>query len=1130
MVLVALVPAPAGPAAAAVPDPVIGTYVGGRIDDRADRVAHQPFGVTAARGFGTFVADPVHHVVRLLAEGEEAVYAGNGSVGTGGDGGSPTDAQLAGPYAVAVDAVTSDVYIADTYGHEVRRVSGNFGAGSPVISTVAGTGAFGFAGDRGSAAKAQLNSPYGLALWRKPAPDGASPNPDSPAILYVADTLNNRIRAVYLAGTRVNGSIATVVGTGLAADGGDGGPAIKASLDQPRGLAVDGRGRLLIADTFNHRLRRFEPTFDPVTGAISGGLVVTVAGSGSAGYTGDGGAAQAARLNLPAGVATSPSGATYIADTANNVIRQVDGAGTIRTFAGNGTAGSGGDGGPAASAQLDAPFGVSVDVVFERDGSHEVVQVADTGNNAVRQVSSGAAGAIDIRRIAGTGTPGLAGPPNDLALDTPTAVVSLAGADGQETRYVLDTFNHAIRVVNPGRAIVSAPLLGDGRPGPAADASLKEATHLSAPMGLAVDAGRRRIFVADTFNNVIREVDLGAATVATVAGTGTSGFGGDGGPATRAQLSFPTGLAVDGDGNLLIADTYNSRVRRLDAAAAPDGTRHISTVAGSGLLGSDGDSGPAAGAQLYFPYGVAPDPDGNLYIADSFNDRVRRVDAVTGTIATVAGSAPPGGLDRPWGLSFGVLPGGLQAAGRPAARRPGGATGTSDGTATGGGTGTNDGTGGGVQGRPALLVADYLHHAVRSLDVQTGVLATVAGNGTGAFAGDGGNPAAAMLDAPRGVTFVPLGDFSEILVADSFSDRVRLIGEPLFTASGGDAGDVRVGTAATIEVRLANAGTGVLAVRSDAIVGGASDFRITSSCAGAVLVHGGSCVVAIQVVPTAEGRRTDTLRIVEAGSGRTHDVLLSANGTVSRIAVNPTSIAFGERPLNTTTGPVAVALSSTGTAPLNVTSVVVAGDGFHLVTASSNPCPPGAFTLPARAAGCNLAVTFTPATTGSKTGSLAISSDAANGPIAVPLSGVGRAVGGIDIRKGATFCPPPSLGGFGCVDPSVIDQSVGLAAQPGGSETDPFRLISTGPGPLTVSGVSVEGDDQFTVAPTSLADACHLPPPSLTLPAAPHSGFFCTFQVTFTNRRGSGAATLVIRHSAGESRVHLSGSTPPPIK
>ncbi|MFE6993939.1 NHL domain-containing protein [Streptomyces pharetrae] len=277
--------------------------------------------------------------------------------------------------------------------------------------------------------------------------------------------------------------------------------------------------------------------------------ITTVAGTGDAGAQGDDGPAVAARLDRPYGLAMDSTGTLYFSDHNNHQVRKVTTDGRIRTVAGTGTAGFGGDQGPALSAQLDGPREVAVD----RAGN---LYIADSENHRIRKVTADG----QIGTVAGTGTAGF------------------SGDDGPSV-----------------------------------------AAELNCPYGIAVDS-TGNLYIADTDNHRIRQITPDGK-IRTVAGTGTPGFSGDGGAATAAQLNTPYGVAVDGAGNLYITDAENHRVRRV----AGDGT--ISTVAGTGTDGFSGDGGPATSAQLNYPFGLAVDCVGALYIADYVNNRIRKVAA-----------------------------------------------------------------------------------------------------------------------------------------------------------------------------------------------------------------------------------------------------------------------------------------------------------------------------------------------------------------------------------------------------------------------------------------------------------------------------------------------------------------------
>jgi hypothetical protein len=331
-------------------------------------------------------------------------------------------------------------------------------------------------------------------------------------------------------------TISTVAGNGTNGFDGDGGPAVTAQLNFPFGIAVDTAGTLFIADLFNHRVRK----------VTSDGVIKTVAGNGSQGYSGDGGPAAQAQLNRPSGVAVDAAGNIYIADAGNNRIRKVTPNGGISTVAGTGPQGFSGDGGPAISARLLDPWGVSV------DGAGNLF-IADTGNARIRRVAPNGT----ISTFAGGATSGL--------------------GDG-------------------GQAI---------------------SAQLAMPTGVAVDA-LGNLFIADRNNNRVRKVTPDGV-IRTVAGNGIQGFSGDGGAAVSAQLNYPHGIAVDAAGNLFIADYNNCRIRKV----TPGGI--IGSIAGTGAGSFSGDGGPATSALLNWPEAVAVDAAGDVYIADTLNQRIRKI-------------------------------------------------------------------------------------------------------------------------------------------------------------------------------------------------------------------------------------------------------------------------------------------------------------------------------------------------------------------------------------------------------------------------------------------------------------------------------------------------------------------------
>jgi len=598
-----------------------------------------------------------------------------------GDNGPANLALLNDPFDVAVDGA-GNIYISDWGNARIRRVDS-----TGTITTVAGTGEHGNKGDGGPAVEAQLNAPTGLAL------DGAGN-------LYIADSGNHRIRRI-----DTEGIITTIAGTGERGNAGDGGPATRAKLNFPNGMALDGAGNLYFSDRRNHRVRRIDTL----------GTITTIAGSGGMkGYSGDGGPATLAQLNFPTGIGVDNGGNLYITDRDNHRIRRVDTSGVITTVAGTGEEGHGGDGGPAVMAQLSGPHGLAV------DGSGNLY-IAETPNDRIRRVDTSGV----ITTVAGTGETGHGGDGGPAVMAQLSGPHGLA-VDGSGNLYIADTWNDRIRRV--GTSGVITTVAGNGKRGYSGDGGPAVMAQLSGPHGLAVD-GSGNLYIADAWNHRIRRVDT-SGVITTVAGTGEEGHGGDGVPAVMAQLSSPHGLAVDGSGNLYIADTSNDRIRQVDTSGV------ITTVAGNGMRGYSGDGGPAVVAQLSGPRGLAVDGSGNLYIANTSNHRIRRVDT-SGVITTVAGIGKKGySGDGPAAAARMYHPEGLT-----------------------------------VDGAGNLYIADNFNNRIRRVD-PAGNITTIAGAGDHGYGGDSGSALQARLYWPSDVAVDKVGN---VYVADTQNHRIRVL-------------------------------------------------------------------------------------------------------------------------------------------------------------------------------------------------------------------------------------------------------------------------------------------------------------------------------------------------------------------
>ena len=585
------------------------------------------------------------------------------------DGHSASSAPLRGPISVAQDNA-GNLYIADGADNRIRKVDA-----SGVITTFAGNGQGGYNGDRIKATDAELNFPNSLAF-------------DTKGNLYFSDSGNNRVRVI-----SPDGIVNTVAGNGSQGILGDKGPALQAQLN-PLAIAVDRQGNLFIS-TFDSRIRKVD----------TNGIIDTIAGTGTSAYTGDNGPATLASLSLATALTTDAMGNVYLADYYNGFVRVIDTTGKIRPVAGIGSYGYIADGVPALQSVM-VPNGIALDssgnnlyiadsnlnhTVIDRvdlttgllhfvagngnlgflgdggrplnaefnDPSHLIVDahgnvfVADYGNNRIREISG-----ANITTIAGTGT-GDGGPATSAFLNLPQGVAAdatgnivladnliarrftLGGAinpfgqllappmavavDATGNFYVTDQEPVVLKITPAGSTSIVA---GNGNDGYTGDNGPATKARISNPTGLAVDA-LGNIYFTDLTNSRIRKVDIATGLITTIAGNGSPIDSGDGGPALSAGFT-PFDIAIDHPGNIYVADFVDNRVRKIST----DGT--ISTFAGTGVAGYSGDGGAAAAAQLFFPTGVATDSAGNVYIADNGNDVVRRVNA-NGLITTIAG-------------------------------------------------------------------------------------------------------------------------------------------------------------------------------------------------------------------------------------------------------------------------------------------------------------------------------------------------------------------------------------------------------------------------------------------------------------------------------------------------------------
>lgn len=668
-------------------DAIIKTFAGSaQVSGQATSLSvPYPRSVVADSVGNVYIAVPdFNQVFRVDVSGTLTVFAGNGGYGFGGDNGPATNATLGCPYGLAMDT-GNNLYIADVCNQRVRKVDVTTG----IITTVAGNGSYGFSGDGGDPVQASFRYPWAVAL-------------DGNNNLYIADRNNLRIREVS------GGVISTIAGSGSPGFGGDGGAASSALLNYPQGVAVDGGGTVYIADTYNQRIRK-----------VTAGVISTFAGTGVYGFSGDGGAATSATLYGPNGLAVDSGNSVYIADTDNLRIRKVDGVSNIiTTVAGNGGYGYNGDGMAATSATLSYPWSIAV------DPAHNLF-IADTDNHRVREVSAGTG---LISTYAGTGQFNYYSGDGSAALNTRIGYSLAIAFDRKGNAYITDNEDLRVLKVDAATTVVTTFAGGGsgGDGGPAASASVP------CPYGLAVDSNNN-VFIADPCYGRVRRVDAMTGVITTFAGTGGSGYNGDGIAATSATLYCPFGLAVDTGDNLYIADQCNQRIRKVTVT-----TGTISTVAGAGGRGFSGDGGAATSATLSYPLAVAVDGNHNIYIADTANSRIRRVDAATGLISTIAGNG-----------SFGYN-GDNMAATSASLSYPRAVA---------------------VDNSGNVFISDFDSSRVRKVDA-SGTITTLAGNGTFGFSGDNGPANQAALNYPWGLAFDGNGN---LYVADFYNRRFREI-------------------------------------------------------------------------------------------------------------------------------------------------------------------------------------------------------------------------------------------------------------------------------------------------------------------------------------------------------------------
>jgi len=858
-----------------------GTGVGGYTGDNGPATSAElntPFGVAVDSHENIYIADMNNSVIRKVSPaGTITTVAGTGTAGYSGDGDAATTAKLNYPHGVTVDTA-GNIYIADTNNNRIRKVT----VATGIISTIAGTGGSGYSGNGVIGTSAELKTPNGIGI-------------DIAGNIYVADYGNQVVREI----NATTLYITTIAGTPSSAGfSGDGYAATGAQLNDPTSVAIDTAGNYYIADHGNQRIRKVNTS----------GTISTYAGNGTGGFAGDGEyPATSAELNNPTGVAIDGAGNLYIGDSANNRIRVVFASGTITTWAGNGTVGASGDGGQALSAEYNTPRGVAVDLqgnVFIADQSNNKVREA-LGNTSFATTNVGSSASsqnvyLEVTEsliLKSVSIPESQGSHQEYSLGTITGCTvnnststtawtickvpvtfspAYAGAR-QLPLTVTDSNNNlyifALKGTGTGPQDALSPgvintVAGDGNSGDTGNGGPATSATLHLPESTVSDA-MGDFFIADKSNNVIREVTASNQYISIVAGNGTAGFAGDGDAATSAELNVPLGTVVDGAGNIYIADTGNNRVRLVTAE-----TGKISTYAGNGTAGYTGDGELATAAELNSPDAVTLDNMGNLYIADAGNNRVRMVNPI-GVISTVAGNGT----------------GGYSGDGGPA-------------------TAAELNTPQSVAVDPSgdIFIADSSNNVIREVSAATGFISTAAGNDGvgGGYSGDGGAAIAAEMSGPK---YIALDAANSLYIADTNNNVIREVD---------GLGDIH-----TI------AGTGIVSYTGDAGPANAATFNTPT---GISLDSAGNLYIS--------DHKNYRIRMVSAASAQ---------------------LAFGPYPITGTSLPADAEVRNTGNATLTVEEIGIGGSnsGVFATASVSNECSSG--TEVTIGTSCNIGVTFTPA-------------------------------------------------------------------------------------------------------------------------------------------------------------------------
>ena len=719
---------------------VVSTLAGNRLATLADGTGtgnppsfNNPFGVAVDTSGNMFIADMGNNLIRKMTpDGVVTTLAGSGNSGFAD--GTGRNASFYQPCDLAIDT-SGNLFVVDTFNHCIRKIVISTG----LVTTIAGNGVYGYVDGPGT--NASFKYPRGICI-------------DRSGNLFIADTDSHRIRRIIIS----TGVVSTLAGSGTS--GSANGTGTSASFTSPFGVAIDVSGNLFVADCWNHIIRKI--TFP--NGLIpNGGVVSTLAGNVVGGFAD--GSATVARFTYPYGVAVDVSGNVYVADKQNGRIRKVTSAGVVSTIAGNGQQ-SWVDG-VGSNTSFYFPSKLALDT-----GGNLVV--TDWFNNKIRKVTpSGVVTTLagNLRGFAdgvSTGSIPSFNNPTDIAVD--------AGGN----MFVADTDNHRIRKVTPNGLVTT--LAGSGNP-VSADGTGTNASFF-APDALAIDTSGN-LFVADRGTWYIRKIVISTGVVTTIAGNGVNSY--VDGLGTSASFSNIWGMTIDRNGNLIVADTGNHRIRKVTPAGV------VSTFAGSG--NATFTDGTGTSASFFYPHAVAVDASDNVFVADTYNHRIRRITA-GGVVTTIAGQSNMGFADGTGASAIFRYPTGivLDTSGNlyicdkdnhrirkitfPNGLIPNGGL-----VSTFAGNSQNssvDGVGASAcfnepiklafDPSGNLIVADRVNHKIRKV-TPAGLVTTVAGDGSGRWV-DGTVPLGASFYGPRGIVIDTSGN---LFVGDSGNQVIRKI-------------------------------------------------------------------------------------------------------------------------------------------------------------------------------------------------------------------------------------------------------------------------------------------------------------------------------------------------------------------